>query len=56
MRAQEGVPTPQSGSSITKNAMNWPKQRRAKITLKIARSALSGDPTAVTSVCNHFIC
>ena len=44
-RAQEGVPTSQSGSPTIK----WPElaiKRPAKITPKIAHSTLLGDPTA----------
>ena len=49
------------GSCITKwfpdhkYRLNWPTKRPAKIILKIARFALSGDPTTVTSVTNHSI-
>ena len=55
IRAKEG------GSYITKwllehkYSLNWPKQRLAKITPKIARFAMSGDPAAVTSATNHSI-
>ena len=37
---------------------NWPelvKNRQAKITPKIAHSALPGDLTVVTTATNHFI-
>ena len=56
IRAQEGVPTSQSGSPITNMAWigyvnKWP----AKIAPKMARSALSEDPTGVTLVINHSI-
>ena len=36
-----------------KYVLNWPKTRPARNTSKIARSALSGDLTAVASVTNH---
>ena len=52
-RAQEGVLTSQSGSLTTKCCLNWPTKRPAKITPKIALSALPRDPTAVTLVINH---
>ena len=54
-RTEEVVPTLQSGSSTTNKAWFWPKIRPGKITLKIARSALSGDPTAGSLVTNHSI-
>ena len=38
-----------------KYGLNWPKKRLAKITPKVARLALSGDPTAMTSEINHSI-
>ena len=53
VRAQEGVPTLQSGLPAKKIGLDWPKKRLAKITPKIAGSALSGDWTAATSATNH---
>ena len=44
---------PRPGPPMT--GKKWPKQRPAKIPLKIARFALSGDPTADTSATNHSI-
>ena len=55
IRAQEGVPTPQSDSQTTKNDLNWPKTHPDTPTPKKARSALSMDPTGVTSAINHFV-
>ena len=55
IRAQEGVPIAQSGTSSTKVAWICKKKHSAKINTKIARSALSGDPTAFTLVTNHSI-
>ena len=52
VRAQEGFPTLQSGSVTTNTAWIGQKKRKAKITPKIAHSALSGVLTAVTSVTN----
>ena len=52
--AQEKVTISQSGSA-NKYVLNWPKTPPAKITPKIAHSALPGDPIAVTSVTNHSI-
>ena len=53
-RAQEGVPTYTTKCPPSqKNHLDWPKTRPANITPQIAGSALSGDPTAVTSVTNH---
>ena len=52
--AQEGVPTPQSGSPTTN--VTWIDEKHpATITPTIARSALSRDPTDVTSATNHSI-
>ena len=45
-RAQEGIPTSQSG-------LNWPKN--AQNHSKMSRSALSGDLTATTLTTNHSI-
>ena len=53
LRAQEGVPTSQSGYLTTKCCLNFSNKRLAKITPKKACSALSGDLTAVTLVTNH---
>ena len=36
-----------------KYGLNWSTKPQAKTTPKIARSALSGDPTAVRLVTNH---
>ena len=55
IRAQEGVPTSQSGAPTTNTAEIGKQKRLAKITVRIARSALPGDPTAVTSATNHSI-
>ena len=51
--AQKGVLTSQTGSPTTKVA--WISQKSPKITPQIACSALSGDPTGVTSTNNHSI-
>ena len=51
--AQEGVPKSQSCYLTTKWCLNFPNKCSAKITPEKACSALSGDPTAVTSVTNH---
>ena len=53
IRAQEGIPTSQSGPMNTKLA--WIGHKLPKITQKISRFALWGEPTAVTSVTNHSI-
>ena len=50
IRAQEGVPISQSGSPTTNMSWIGKINQSATITPKIARSALAGDPTAVTSV------
>ena len=50
IRGESGPPT------TNKYGLNWPKQRPAKSTPKIAHSALlSEDPTDVTSAINHAI-
>ena len=55
IRAQEGFPTPQSGSPTTK--MTWIGQKHAqpKWTPKTAHSTLPGDTIAVTLVANHSV-
>ena len=53
LRAQERTPTSQNSSPATKTA--WVGQKTPKIISKISRSALSGDPIAVTLVTNHSI-
>ena len=51
--AQEGISVTQSCSATTK--MAWICQKTLKITPKLARSILSGDPTDVSLVINHSI-
>ena len=51
--AQEEILTSQRGSLITKTA--WIAQKTHNIIPKGARSPLSGDPSAITSVTNRFI-
>ena len=55
IRAQEEVPTSQSGSPTTN--MSWIGQKRTQpqSPQKIARSALPGDSIAITPVTNHSI-
>ena len=54
-KAQEGVPAPQSGSPTTNTALIGKKNNPAKVTPKVACSALSGDLTAVTLITKHSI-
>ena len=54
--AQEEVLTSQSGSSATTNTAGiGQKHAQPKSPPKIAHSVLPEDPTAVTSVTNHFV-
>ena len=53
--AQEEVPTSQSGSATTNTAEIGKKHAQSKSPPKIAHSVLPEDPTAVTSVTNHFV-
>ena len=53
IRAQEGVPTSQSGSPTTNTAQIGKKYAQPKPPPKTARSALSGNPTAGALVTNH---
>ena len=55
IRAQEEVPTSQSGSATTNTAGIGQKHAQPKSPPKIAHSVLPEDPTAVTSVTNHFV-
>ena len=56
IRAQEGVPTSQTGSPATNTAWIGQNNTQPKSPPKRAHSALPGNPTAVTSVTNHSSC
>ena len=53
--AQEVVPTSQSGSATKNTAEIGQNNAQPKSPPKIEHSVLAGDPTAVTSVTNHFV-
>ena len=55
IRAQEEVSYTAKWLPDHKNDLDRPKPHPATITPKIAHSALSRDPIAVTSVTNHYV-